>query len=94
MAEEGMKHTDNKLIHIGKPIPFDINTFLGQLEELAEASYNNSEDIVEMVEKIVPTFHPVGAHPVGNEMKSVSEKMRKECLRLIVLVCDLVRTYK
>ncbi|MDY5021267.1 MAG: nucleoside-diphosphate sugar epimerase/dehydratase [Blautia sp.] len=78
MAEEGMKHTDNKLIHIGKPISFDINTFLGQLEELAEASYNNSEDIVEMVEKIVPTFHPVGAHPVGNEMESVSEKMRKE----------------
>ena len=36
MAEEGMKHTDNKLSHIGKPIPFDINTFLGQLEELAE----------------------------------------------------------
>ena len=78
MAEEGMKHTDNKLIHIGKPIPFDINTFLGQLEELAEASYNNSEDIVEMVEKIVPTFHPVGAHPSGDSIVSISDKFRKE----------------
>ena len=28
MAEEGMKKTDNDLIHIGKPIPFDISKFL------------------------------------------------------------------
>ena len=46
MAEEGMKHTDNKLIHIGKPIPFDINTFLGQLEELAEGLFNNLNSIM------------------------------------------------
>lgn len=78
MAEEGMKHTDNKLIHIGKPIPFDINTFLGQLEKLAEASYNNSEDIVEMVEEIVLTFHPVGAHPSGDGILNISDKFRKE----------------
>ena len=60
MAEEGMKKTDNELIHIGKPIPFDTEVFLKQLEELAKASYENSEHIVEMVEKIVPTFHPAG----------------------------------
>ena len=53
MAEEGMMKTDNELIHIGKPIPFDTETFLGQLGELARASYNNDENIVEMVEKIV-----------------------------------------
>ena len=35
MAEEGMKRTNNKLIHIGQPIPFDIEVFLKQLEELA-----------------------------------------------------------
>ncbi len=62
MAEEGMKPTDNPKIHIGKPIPFDVNTFLRQLEELAKASYNNSDDIVEMVEEIVTTFKPVGEH--------------------------------
>lgn len=78
MAEEGMKHTDNKLIHIGKPIPFDINTFLGQLEELAEASYNNSEDIVEMVEEIVPTFHPVGAHPSGDRRENLGEPILEQ----------------
>ena len=67
MAEEGMMKTDNELIHIGKPIPFDTETFLGQLGELARASYNNDENIVEMVEKIVPTFNPVGDKPTGNE---------------------------
>lgn len=67
MAEEGMMKTDNDLIHIGKPIHFDTLTFLGQLEELAHASYNNDKDIVEMVEKIVPTFSPVGDKPTGNE---------------------------
>ena len=67
MAEEGMMKTDNELIHIGKPIPFDTEMFLGQLGELARASYNNDENIVEMVEKIVPTFSPVGDKPTGNE---------------------------
>ncbi|MCD8011779.1 MAG: polysaccharide biosynthesis protein [Lachnospiraceae bacterium] len=63
MAEEGIKKTDNELIYIGKPIPFEVEEFLKQLEELANASYENNPDIVEMVEKIVPTFHPVGEKP-------------------------------
>ena len=41
MAEEGMKKTDNDLIHIGCPIPFDIEVFLGQLETLMETAYKN-----------------------------------------------------
>lgn len=77
MAEEGMKKTDNDLIHIGKPIPFDISKFLGQLTELAQASYENSPHIVEMVEEIVPTFHPVGNKPTGNENMSVEEFQRE-----------------
>lgn len=32
MAEEGMKQTDNALIHIGKPITFDIEKFLSSDE--------------------------------------------------------------
>ncbi|MEJ8743483.1 nucleoside-diphosphate sugar epimerase/dehydratase [Mediterraneibacter sp. HCN-7094] len=67
MAEEGLERTENELIHIGKPIPFDTKEFLGQLEELAMASYENSEKIVEMVEGVVTTFHPVGANPTGKE---------------------------
>lgn len=58
MAEEGIKKTENDLIYIGKPIPFDVQHFLKQLKILAKASYENSEDIVQMVQKMVPTFHP------------------------------------
>lgn len=76
MAEEGMLKTDNELIHIGKPIPFDKEVFLTQLEELAEASYENSEHIIEMVEKIVTTFRPVGNKPTGNEFVVVGQRER------------------
>lgn len=68
MAEEGLKKTDNDLIHIGQPIPFDTEKFLRQLETLAAESYENSDHIVELVESIVTTFHPVGAHSTGHEV--------------------------
>ena len=58
MAEEGLKKTKNDLIHIGCPIPFDIEEFLDQLEELMEAAYKNRDDIRERVEKVVSTYHP------------------------------------
>lgn len=57
MAEEGMKKTDNELIHIGKPIPFDVKEFFGQLERFAAASYENDEHIVELVKEVVTTYH-------------------------------------
>ena len=68
MAEEGIEKTQNDLIHIGKPIEFDEKSFFKDLEKLAYASYDNSDNIVEMVEAVVPTFHPVGKHPTGKEM--------------------------
>lgn len=37
MGEEGMKATSNKLIYIGKLIPFDIRKFSEQLPYLAES---------------------------------------------------------
>ena len=58
MAEEGLKQTKNKLIHIGCPIPFDIEEFLKQLDELLEAAYKNKEDMRERVQKVVVTYHP------------------------------------
>ena len=73
MAEEGMKRTENELIHIGKPIPFDTGVFLHQLEELAKASYENSEDIVQMVEAMVPTFHPAGEDPMAEMTRALDE---------------------
>ncbi len=58
MAEEGLKTTQNKLIHIGCPIPFDTDQFLGSLRELSEIAYRNDERIRSYVEQIVPTYHP------------------------------------
>ncbi len=60
MAEEGLRKTPNKLIHIGSPIPFDTDTFLTQLEPLMEQAYANREDIRDTVEEMVSTYHPVG----------------------------------
>ena len=58
MAEEGLKKTENELIHIGCPIPFDIEEFLKELDALMEAAYKNDDKIRERVEKIVSTYHP------------------------------------
>ena len=58
MAEEGLKKTKNDLIHIGCPIPFDTEEFLGQLDGLLEAAYKNKGDIKERVQKVVTTYHP------------------------------------
>ena len=59
MAEEGLTKTDNDLIHIGKPVVFETDVFLKQLDGLMEAAYKNKEDeIREMVEDVVTTYHP------------------------------------
>lgn len=59
MEEEGLKDTDNKLIHIGKPIEMDINKFKEQLEQLRKICEQDDEAVTNYVEKIVPTYHSV-----------------------------------
>ena len=61
MAEEGLRKTENDLIHIGNPIPFDTDAFLAELEQLMISAYANKEDIRDRVEKIVTTYHPEDA---------------------------------
>lgn len=58
MAEEGIKKTQNDMIYIGCPIPFDTDEFLKQLEELLEAAYKNKSDIKERVQRVVKTYKP------------------------------------
>ena len=58
MKEEGLQETDNKLIHIGKPIEFDKENFFDNLEKLKEEAYEESGDIRELLKKVVPTYHP------------------------------------
>ena len=59
MSEEGLTRTENELIHIGKPIPFEIDEFLNELENLMYVAYSNTDDIREQVEKMVSTYHPM-----------------------------------
>ncbi|MGN0436065.1 MAG: polysaccharide biosynthesis protein [Wujia sp.] len=56
IAQEGLQKTQNDLIHIGCPIPFDIDEFLKQLDSLMEAAYKNKADIKERVQKVVTTY--------------------------------------
>ena len=58
MAEEGLQNTANERIHIGKPLSFDIDAFLGKVDDLMEAAYKNKDDIREMVKDIVGTYKP------------------------------------
>ena len=57
MNEEGLQETDNKLIHIGKPIEMDDEWFKGKLHELEEASKEETDRIRELVSEVVPTYH-------------------------------------
>ena len=57
MAEEGLKETENKLIHIGHPIEFDENEFFTALDDLRKAMYDDTVDMRAIVSDIVPTYH-------------------------------------
>ena len=56
MDEEGLQDTPNKLIHIGKPIAFDMEEFCAQLDRLYEITNMDSEMIRDAVKEIVPTY--------------------------------------
>ena len=66
MAEEGLRKTDNDLIHIGCPIPFDTEQFLAKLKELMDAAYLNRKNIRRLVADIVTTYHPAEEAPLGD----------------------------
>lgn len=57
MKEEGLQSTDNELIHIGKPIEFNEEEFLKDLETLYTAAYAETNQMKKIVKKIVPTYH-------------------------------------
>lgn len=59
MAEEGMQDTENKLIHIGKPIQMDEEKFMQQLNDLRDYVVQEPDDIRRVVQEIVPTYTPM-----------------------------------
>ncbi len=58
MAEEGLKETEHSLIHIGKPLAFDEDEYLRQLEELKRIVKMEPEAIRRRIKEIVPTYQP------------------------------------
>ena len=57
MDEEGLQETENELIHIGKPIEFDEDEFVRDLEDLYREAYAETKEMKQIVHKIVPTYH-------------------------------------
>ena len=56
MSEEGLKQTANKMIFIGKPIEFDVQTFEKQLDGLIAEAKKESKDIRGLIAQIVSTY--------------------------------------
>ncbi len=58
MDEEGIRQTENKKIFIGAPIRLNKETFFDHLAVLKQIAYsNNSDNLVQALLDIVPTFH-------------------------------------
>ena len=70
-AEEGLKKTENELIHIGSPIPFDHDKFLVELVALMGAAYSNKADIRDRLMAMVPTYHPTVIESSSEPQKAV-----------------------
>ena len=56
MAEEGLKTTPNGMINIARPILFDDEEFEAELAKLYDAAYAETDDMKQLVAKLVPTY--------------------------------------
>ena len=65
MNEEGLQKTANRMIFIGKPLEFDEDGFLEQVEALYEGSLNEDPNIREAIHRIVPTYVLPGSRENG-----------------------------
>ncbi|MEI3326881.1 MAG: nucleoside-diphosphate sugar epimerase/dehydratase [Thomasclavelia sp.] len=56
MKEEGLQETPNNLIHIGKPIEMDEESFFERLVDLKEEAYKEVDNIRPFIQELVPTY--------------------------------------
>lgn len=68
MAEEGLRKTAHEKIFIGKPLEFDQEKFLKQLEQLKKEAYQDGNHIRESVKEIVATY----------QYQEIGEKSKKK----------------
>lgn len=79
MAEEGITATENDKIHIGKPIRFDVDKFLDDLDDLMESAYSNRSDIKQLVAGMVSTYHQEGVEALSSETyKKMIESIQED----------------
>ena len=76
MEEEGLQDTPNHMIHIGKPIEMNEDTFVERLINLKEAAYGETDDIRSLIKELVPTYQ-YGITP--KEKKDTRNKERFTC---------------
>lgn len=75
MDEEGLQDTENRMIHIGKPIELDEDKFFVQMEHLKQVVEQEPDEIRRFIQEIVPTYHPVyDGKKEGNEYVSLCEE--------------------
>lgn len=58
MQDEGLEKTQNELIYIGHFNDFDGNILMEKLEELDAACQKNSDQIRNVIQSLVKTYHP------------------------------------
>ena len=83
MDEEGLQDTENKMIHIGKPIELDEAKLFSELERLNVAAKEESPEIRTLVKEIVTTYHPANNEADKTEehkemLKQLAEKINTE----------------
>ncbi|MCP1101269.1 FlaA1/EpsC-like NDP-sugar epimerase [Aequitasia blattaphilus] len=76
MDEEGLEETENSLIHIGKPLDFDEEEFLRELEKLYALTYAENPGIKQIISRLVPTYTIKGADIERD--KKISDKLNRE----------------
>jgi len=76
MDEEGLTKTENELINIGKPIPFDEDEFIEKLPNLFDVAYEDrEEDIRGIVAEFVTTYEPAGRHGTDKKTSAYDRQM-------------------
>ena len=80
MDEEGLQDTENKLIHIGKPIKLDEEKFLKDLDNLYMACLDepNPATVRKLVGAIVPTYKPKNIIDGSDEKGSAKKESEKK----------------
>ena len=56
MDEEGLQNTENKLIHIGKPIAINEEEFIKKLNELEIEVIKETDNVRDLLQEIVPSY--------------------------------------